>query len=96
MPVAVSRVPDLLSALDKNYRRTLRHRVEIERGIPVPKPVRPEKYPFRELKVGESFLVDWEPKIVRVRYAAAMAAKRQKRKFATRQVEGGVRVWRIE
>lgn len=67
----------------------------VEKGIPLP-PKRHNvkfgvgKYPFATMKVGESFLTtDFA-----VAYAASWYGKRTGRKFATRAVEGGVRVWR--
>lgn len=69
---------------------------KIEKGIPVPGhgAVR-SKYPFDAMLVGESFLVGPPTTLAQVSRAASKAGARMGRKFATRTVEGGVRVWRI-
>lgn len=75
---------------------------KIDSSIPVP-PSRKDtrSYPFKDLEVGQSFLVVREPDEtktrVRERTSAAMTwAKRTlDRNFCTRQVDDGVRVWRI-
>ena len=54
------------------------------------------KYPFPKMKVGDSFFVeDIMDKHV-VRAAAYSYGKYHGKKFRTRTVDGGVRVWRIE
>jgi hypothetical protein len=71
---------------------------KIETGIAIPsatryKGGRKPKYPFAELKVGESFLV---PNKTTDKFGATvtLARKRTGMNFATRNVEGGVRIWR--
>lgn len=69
-------------------------RVPIDKRVPL-KPR--AKYPWRDMKVGDSFLV----KHVRVRCVRSMAsaaAKRTGRKFSVRRDDdtGGVRVWRVK
>jgi hypothetical protein len=64
---------------------------KIEKGIPIAK----NGYPFGEMEVGDSFLA--EAKLLqRVRFAASKFGKDHNKKFATRQVPEGVRVWRVE
>lgn len=58
------------------------------------------KYPLREMEVGDSFLlplVDGSVAVTRSRVSgrAAQVGKDLGRKFVTRVVEGGVRVWRV-
>lgn len=69
---------------------------EIEKGIPVPQ----FKYPFRDMKIGDSFLVPCdksEVKVVRNRLvSAACGLKPRDAKFSCRTVAGGVRCWRIK
>ena len=70
----------------------------IEDGIPLPKrkggPGSKPKYPFRQMDVGDSFLCrDVNQKTLS--WAARICSKRHGMKFATRKVDGGVRVWRI-
>lgn len=75
---------------------------EIEKGIPLPESNKARgrelKYPFRKMLVGDSFVV---PVSTRLEYqklssAASQAGIRSGMKFATRRVDGGVRVFRIE
>ena len=70
---------------------------KIEKGIPVPPPKRELRSGvyavLRSLDVGDSFVA--RGKQDSVRGMACMAGKKYGRKFATRVVEGGVRVWRV-
>ena len=69
---------------------------EIEKNIPT---VRAYKYPFRDMEIGDSFLVpcvdDRAAKIDRSKISGAAWYLRPK-KFSTRRVEGGIRVWRVK
>lgn len=73
----------------------------VEKGIPAPA-VRPThigpKYPFREMDLGDSFLVPGSAERNRA-LATAWHFSRSKlgkgRKFATRKVAEGYRIWRI-
>ena len=71
--------------------------IKIEKGIPIPAGQQgaPRKYPFDEMEIGDSFLVA-EEKIRSVRALASLAKKKNGMKVATRKVDGGFRVWRIE
>lgn len=78
--------------------------IQIESGIPIPPRAggtgRPSKYPFDQLKPGDSFLVphhDGNPVVTVRRMAAAVkgAAKRTGWKFTTRRLSEGLRVWRV-
>ena len=54
-----------------------------------------EKYPWSKMDVGSSFFVEGgDP--VRIKNAAGKAAQRSGKRFITRSVEGGVRIWRYE
>lgn len=66
---------------------------EIDKGIEIPQPR--SEYPFGEMEIGDSFLAPKE-KIKGVRAAASEYGKRKSKRFMTRTVEGGVRVWRVE
>ena len=71
---------------------------KIEDGIPIPgqNKVRGTKYPWKELQVGQSFFVPLNGKRAAVVQSTLNSAgKYVGMKVATRQVEGGVRVWRI-
>lgn len=73
---------------------------KIEKDVPVAKisggPGRPRdsKYPFDLMDVGDSFFVDTDKSSGHI---VAQGNKRHPdRKFVSRTVEGGVRVWRVE
>lgn len=84
----------------------MKRRVRIDRDIPIPESRThggrrgasggaTGKYPWAEMEVGDSFLV----KNVRQQHMgqlASAAGARLGRKFSTRTVENGVRVWRIK
>jgi len=70
--------------------------INIESGVPAPTSNRrtfAQKYPWRELEVGQSFL---EPATCfrTMQAGASLAGKRLGKKFVARIVDGGVRVWR--
>lgn len=67
--------------------------VKIDKNIPVPQSGR--EYPWKQLEVGDSFLV---PDTTAKKFGGTVwqARKRTGYKFVTRAVEGGVRVWRVE
>lgn len=70
----------------------------IEKGIPVPKQVgagRKNKYPFDAMEVGDSFFVK-DIKVKTISRTCGHHGKRLSRRFASRTVDGGVRVWRTE
>ena len=75
---------------------------KIERGVKMPPKIGPCKYPWKDMKPGESFPM--RPRkgerlaVLRNRMscAANYACKRGFGKFTTRQMDGGVRVWRVE
>lgn len=75
-------------------------KIQIEKGVPIPGNVtRKTKYPFREMKVGESFFINdkIDPERTRKKIAAAasMFSRDKEYKFKTQVFEGGVRTWRI-
>ncbi|HKQ24128.1 MAG TPA: hypothetical protein VJT81_06765 [Burkholderiales bacterium] len=67
---------------------------QVQRGIPLPpkKNGSKTKYPIDQLQVGDSFYVEG------LKNSGGMnnLAKRRGMKIATRHVDGGLRVWRIE
>lgn len=70
----------------------------IDKDIPVPKQVgtgRKNKYPFDALEVGDSFFVK-DAKVKTLSRTCGSHGKRLSRKFTSRTVDGGVRVWRTE
>lgn len=69
--------------------------------IPIPAPAtgpkrgKTFKYPFHELEVGESFFVE-NLQSRNLGGSVTYASKVLGRKFTTRTMDGGVRVWRVE
>jgi hypothetical protein len=74
----------------------------IEDSMPIPpKPPRPQlgprepMFPYAQLKIGQSFFVP--RRTVKSMYSTyATAKKRNKHEYELRDVEGGVRVWRVK
>lgn len=71
---------------------------KIEKGVPIITGRRANtggKYPFEKLEIGDSFLV---PNKTTNTFGSFLSywSRRLKRKFISRKVEGGVRVWRIK
>ena len=66
--------------------------VEISRDVPVPPPKR--RYPYRDMEVGESFLVSGGVLQV-VCNNNYRTGKKLERKFIARKEQEGVRVWRV-
>jgi hypothetical protein len=80
----------------------------IEPGIPLPTPkTKPRIYPFAEMKEGDSFFLAVEAQPAHTylhrrankqkRMASVLRSARVRAigRFVARQVEGGVRVWRM-
>lgn len=69
--------------------------------IPIPPPAtgpqkgKSFKYPFHKLDVGESFFVE-NLQSRNLGGSVTYASKVLGRKFITRSMDGGVRVWRVE
>lgn len=78
----------------------------IEKNIPIPPSNHTRsKYPFADMEVGDSFLVEWDKIRNKDRFQSYLAGssymwrKRHDRndwKFTTRATESGVRVWRVK
>jgi hypothetical protein len=70
---------------------------EVEKDIDIPPeyPGRRTKYPWTEMDIGDSFLVPdgTRKKLNTAVYAASRALKW---KFVSRDVPGGVRIWRVK
>jgi hypothetical protein len=72
---------------------------KIESGIPIPPPESGRDkgetaLAMEKLKKGQSFLIP-DGKIRSIRSMASKAGRALGVKFSSREVEGGVRVWRI-
>lgn len=76
----------------------------IEKNVAIPTIERPNrktgayKYPFAKMEVGDSFFVpiNREKELKSVASSSSLYGSKLGRKFTTRKVVGGVRVWRIE
>lgn len=74
--------------------------IKIEKNIPIPSnTTKRSKYPFIDMKIGDSFFIttDHNPEHTRKRVAAAasMFSKERGWRFKTQVSQQGVRVWRI-
>ena len=64
----------------------------IDSNVPLP-----TRYPFAEMKVGDSFLVPSDVTRQAVAVAATRYGRKHNMKFSTRQLkDGGFRCWRLE
>jgi hypothetical protein len=77
--------------------------VDIEKNVPLPIRVKPSKYPWAEMQVGDSFLFlpqDGESTRdtqLRACNAASQWGRRHTTRFTVRTLkDGNVRVWRVE
>lgn len=79
--------------------------MKIEANIPITPPAIPDRqehvFPVLEMEVGDSFLIPWDGKD-RAKYRSvcrtviSRQGARHGMKFATRTLEEGLRVWRID
>lgn len=67
----------------------------IEKGIEVPTIRRTSVYPLADMEPGDSFFVPGESVRDRSAAAARLWGRRNDRKFVSRSVDGGVRIWRL-
>lgn len=71
---------------------------KIEKDIPIPKkrpPIKGYKYPLREMEIGDSFLVEGDGYLLCKKIHTHTSALKPK-KFRSRTVKEGMRVWRIK
>jgi hypothetical protein len=70
-------------------------KIMIEHGIPIPPR---HKYPFAQMKSGDSFFIETSPEDRRrtLKLCSAAASYHLPRKFTFRTIENGIRVWCIE
>jgi hypothetical protein len=71
---------------------------EIQKDVPIPYPgMGKRKYPFADMEVGDSFLVEDKSTNAMYRTAHGFMAKHQPNwKFSVRKVNGGTQVWRVK
>lgn len=81
----------------QNMKRDMKTKYKIQAGIPIPPQSRKKssKYPWLQLKIGDSFFV---PNITSVKLGSmtSHAKKRYKINLTARTFPDGVRVWRIK
>jgi len=65
--------------------------MKIEKSVPMP--TERNKYPFREMDIGDSFLVEVD--VVKVISAAHAWGKVNNKKFSIKKVDAGHRCWRV-
>ena len=74
--------------------------MKIEKSVPIPHPPRGRRpeYPFAEMEVGDSILVEGQDTTGPAYNAAKGLQYSQKNRvrFTARTVEGGIRIWRVE
>lgn len=69
-------------------------KIEIKKGIPIP--VKKEKYPFRDMEIGDCFEFPKE-KYNTINSACQFYAKKHNVKFTVRNIDGNIiGVWRIK
>lgn len=72
--------------------------IKIDKGVPITGTNgRPEKYPWSEMQPGDSFLIHTRKPITSFSNAANKARHRHPgKRWATRTVKGGIRIWRVK
>ena len=69
--------------------------IKIESGIPFPQNGRwQSKYPWRDLEVGQSFLVP-DGVFRTMQAGASLAGRRLSKTFRARKTDDGIRIWRL-
>lgn len=76
----------------------MKRAIATRKDLPVPPMGSTGKYPWRVVRIGESFLIKakTQVRIKAVHAQVAGAARRTGRRFTARHVLGGVRVWRVK
>ncbi len=72
--------------------------IKVQKNIPIPsKKGRPSKYPFKDMKPGESFEVTDAPKNTVLNAANSWSKRHNKSaRFTIRHSEGKTRIWRTK
>lgn len=70
--------------------------IKIEKSIPLPdkRSLNNNKYPYKEMDVGDSFIVSGK-KVANISSSSRYWHRKTGFTFICRTVEGGVRIWRI-
>lgn len=66
--------------------------MKIDKNVPIP--ANRNKYPFRDMDVGDSFLIEGD--LAKTRGAATNWGKANNKKFSIQNTEEGYRCWRIK
>lgn len=77
--------------------------IKIDKGIPIPLFKSSRRYPFTDMEIGDSFIVECDRTDCKKVMAAVSGAGRLFRnrmksnaKFTVKIVENGIRCWRVE
>ena len=76
--------------------------VKIDKDIPVPYKQRVNKYPFKDMEVGDSFFIavdiEESPRKKQQQFSGLCVyySKRFNKKFLSRTTKGGIRIWRVK
>lgn len=73
--------------------------VRIDKNVPMPQPAprgRPNRYPWKNMEVGDSFLFPKGIALAACRTMAWDAGRKLKRKFSVMKTSDGTRCWRVE
>lgn len=79
-----------MTAPKKNHKS-----LKVEQGVALPPAPSNTRYPFAQLKVGDSFFAAAD-KADSACASVSYWARKTGFKFTSRSVDGGVRIWRIE
>lgn len=71
---------------------------KIEKHVPAPEDLGGmKKYPFDDMEIGDSFFVpNGKVRNIKQQVQYYQNKTEKRKRFAVREVEGGVRVWRVE
>ena len=88
--------------IDKNIKIQTEERVVIDKQYPVPeacrrtgKKGRPNIYPFHDMEIGDSIFLEGQGHNSGARGSVKSFSARYGKKFSSRIVDGGIRIWRI-
>lgn len=70
-------------------------KIKIEKGIKGPATRMAGKYPFKDMEIGDSFLVPFESEMTIRTRAYHFGGTNPGFKFTVRKVQNGIRCWRI-
>jgi hypothetical protein len=89
-----------ISVRKETYTMSKKNGIKIERGVQLPDAASGKygrRWPYAELKVGDSFFVpDGDCYQAGMPPAMTYWKTKLQRKFTSRKVDGGVRIWRTE